>query len=119
MIDISDVEIYRDGGTLEFRVSGSEVDGFYRLQTPVKGIPEPLFRDEVKLPCGGAEEGKILLVLEQWLTDSITPDAGTALAELEKMRLWLNLPDRLREVVPLYYIRSVAKRLRDRKKDSD
>src|SRR5438874_2359002 len=104
MIDVSEIEIYRDGGTIEFRLDGSEIDGFYRLQTPFRGVPEPLFRDGVRLDFGSKDEAAILLALECWLQTTVTPDVAAALADLMGLQEWRNLPARLSDVVAIRYI---------------
>lgn len=114
MVEISDIEIYRDGGTIEFRVSGSTVDGFYRLQTPFLGFPQPLFRDGTQVPFGAAVEAGVLQALRTWLATEMTEQASTALAELDQMPLWHNLPERLDQVVPLHYVRRLVQRLDER-----
>jgi hypothetical protein len=111
MITVTDIEIWRDGGTLEFRISNSDVDGFYRLQATDFGVPEPLFKNGVQVEVGSAEECMVLSALQKWLTSVSTPDAVRALMELEKLKLWLNLPERLSEVVPILYVRSIVQRL--------
>ena len=45
MADVTEIQAYRDGGTIEFRVTGSDADGLYRLQTPLLGTPRPLFKN--------------------------------------------------------------------------
>ena len=116
MLDVTDVEIHRDGGTIEFRVSGGNADGFYRLQTPALGTPEPLFKDGRRLGLGSGEELAALKAMREWLT--AVCDAGTlaALAEVDGMKLWLNLPPNLSEAVPIYYIRRVIRCLDDRRR---
>jgi hypothetical protein len=114
MIDVSEIEMYRDGGTIEFRVRGSDADGFYRLQTPFRGVPEPLFCNEVKLAFGSGEEGRVLAALDSWLKETITTADSAAVDELVATHLWLNLPDRLRKVVPFARIRRVVDKLRQR-----
>lgn len=113
-IDVSEIEIYRDGGSLEFRISGSAVDGFYRLQTPALGMPEPLFKDGQRLELGSLEELGVLAALQEWLATVSANDVVDAMAELDKKKSWLNLADNLSEVVPIYYIRSVVQRLSQR-----
>jgi hypothetical protein len=114
MIEISNVEIYPDGGTIEFQLEGGDVDGFYRLQTPFLGTPEPLFRDGARLDFASNEEGAVLVALESWLRAIMTPVSAAALAELIALREWRNLPARLSDVVPIRYIQIVAEKLRER-----
>ena len=114
MADVTDIEIYRDGGTIEFRVSGSDADGFYRLQTPMLGRPEPLLKDGRRLDFGSPEEVAVLGVLRQWQAAVSTNNVIAAMAELDKMQLWLNLPQYLSEAVPVHRVRTVIQRLSER-----
>jgi hypothetical protein len=114
MADVSEIEIYRDGGTLEFRVSGSDANGFYRLQTPIKGTPRPLFKDGLKLDVGSPAEVAVLGVLRGWLAEVSTDDVIVAMVELDDKKRWFNPPEYLREAIPIYYIRSVIHELSER-----
>jgi len=114
MAEVTDVEMYRDGGTIEFRISGSEVGGLYRLQTPLQGTPQPLFRDGMRLAFGSADEVAVLAVLRDWLSGAITADVAAALAELDQTPLWQHLPERLVQVIPIHRVRCVAQRLEER-----
>jgi hypothetical protein len=112
--EVSDIGMYRDGGTIVFRLSGFTVDGLYRLRTPLQGLPQPLFRDDVQLPFGGEVEVAVLAALRGWLAGETIGDAAIALSELTGLSLWQNLPERLNQVVPLWRIRHVVERLAER-----
>jgi hypothetical protein len=114
MADVSDIKMHRDGGTIEFRVSGSDVDGLYRLQTPFKGTPQPLFRDGRMLDFGSHEEVAVLGVLRAWQAEASTDAVVAAMAELDRLKEWFNLPKKLAAVVPLHRVRTVIQRLRER-----
>jgi hypothetical protein len=114
MPDIVDIDMYRDGGSIQFRAVGTEADGLYRLQTPVLGVPQPLFRDGCKLELSSQEEIAILEVLREWYAEVATGAAVASLAELDAMKMWSNLPQNLVDVVPIFYIRSVIRRLSER-----
>lgn len=44
-MDVTDIEVDRDGGTIRFRVlAGSALAGRYRLQTPFLGDPSAALR---------------------------------------------------------------------------
>ncbi|MGC3968342.1 MAG: hypothetical protein QM775_13500 [Pirellulales bacterium] len=111
--DVSDVRMYRDGGTILFRVSGTEIDGGYRLQTPFKGTPRPLFRNEIQLVLGSLDEWKVIEALTQWLDARRTPAVATALEQLRTVP-WRNLPPHLDAVVPEFRIELVVAALRER-----
>ena len=114
MADVTGIDAYRDGGTIEFRLTSSPVDGLYRLRTPIHGSPRPLSRDGEWLPLGGAVEGAVLTELRRWLSGVAVGDAVTALAELGQLSEWRNLPERLSRAVPLWYIRRVVEELAER-----
>jgi hypothetical protein len=114
MATVSDIAMIRDGGSIQFRVSNSDANGLYRLQTPLLGTPQPLFKDGSRLEFGSAEEMTVLAALRQWLAASLTKEVLAAMAELHKLPLWQNLPKRLLEVVPLHRVRLVIQRLEER-----
>lgn len=119
MPSVTDVEMLRDGGTIEFRVSGCEADGVYRLQTPFLGTQEPLFKDGRQVELGAAEEAAVLAVLQDWLAGVLTDARRAALDELDKLETWQNLPPSLLDAVPLHRIRRVIRRLSDRCPDKE
>ena len=102
MANVTDIEMYRDGGTIEFRVSNSRAGGFYRLQTPFHGTPEPLFKDGIRLDIGSTEELAVLDALRDWLAANSTEEVLALMSELDEVHIWLNLPERLSAVVPLH-----------------
>jgi hypothetical protein len=114
MADVTNIDIFRDGGTIEFRVTGSDVDGLYRLQTRFLGEPEPLIRDGRQLDFGSAEELAVLAVLREWLARVSTAELQSALAELKAMKDWRNLSPRVKGAVPLHRIDTVIKKLSTR-----
>jgi hypothetical protein len=86
MVDITDIAICMDGGTVSFRVTGTDVDGPYRLQTPLLGTPQPLFKNERKLDFGSADEIAVLSVLREWLAQVATAELHPALVELNELK---------------------------------
>jgi hypothetical protein len=111
---IGDIMIRRDGGTITFTVEDSELAGKYQLRTPFAGEPRPLFRDHRQLALGGPEEMALLASLRDWLSAAATEDSQRALARLDGMREWRNLPEDLDRVIPLHRIKSVIKCLEAR-----
>ena len=111
---VGDIMIWRDGGTITFTVDGCDLAGKYRLQTPLTGEPRPLFRDDTQLPIGGPDEAALVASLREWLSATATANTHVALARLDGMREWRNLPDDLDRVVPLHRIRSVIRCLEAR-----
>lgn len=119
-IDISEIRIYRDGGTIEFTVDGGlsagvgPLVGVYRLDTPWRGDPRALFLNDRQLPFGGPEEAVLLTALSEWLSAKATPASRDALGRLDALDVWRNLDDDLARVVPLHRVRTVIRCLEAR-----
>lgn len=47
-MQVGDIMILRDGGTITFTIVGGDLSGKYRLQTPLAGEPRLLFRDVIR-----------------------------------------------------------------------
>ena len=110
-MEISEINILRDGGTILFKISGwanSAACGLYRLQTPYAGEPRRLFKDDMPIELAGAEERQLLVALQRWIAEKTTPAMGKALHELDQLEAWRNLPDDLVAALPLHRIRYVA-----------
>ena len=114
MMRVGEIMVRRDGGTIVFTIDDCDIAGKYRLQTPFLGEPRPLFRDETRLRIGGRDEAAVAAGLRQWLSENTTADADEALARLDGLPEWRNLPDDLARVVPLHRIRSVVNLLEAR-----
>ena len=133
---VTGIQIYRDGGTIEFQIEDHPAHGLYRLTSPLLDPNRSLHRleptnhagnrdgergerpwfdgpAETLIP-GGADEYAVLSVLEEWLRGEITPECAALLEELRAMPLWQNLPDRLDRAVPLRRIEIVTDVLRTR-----
>ena len=107
-VTLTNIHILRDGGTILFRIEDPPpLAGSYRLRTPFAGEPRPIFRDEVQLELASAEEAALSSALQRWLDAHLTPTAAAALRELDELKEWRNLPERLDRVVPLHRIRHV------------
>jgi hypothetical protein len=113
-VRVTDIMIWRDGGTITFTVDDSTMAGKYRLQTPFRGELRPLFRDEQELPRGGSDERALVVELRAWLEASMTNDIVKALKRLDSVRPWRNLPDELVAVVLFHRMRDVIKCLEAR-----
>jgi len=114
-MNITDITIYRDGGSITFRVAeDAALDGNYCLETPFMGEPRPMFRDGERLAFGSAAEVELSAKLQRWLDAQLTPEASDAIRELDELPQWRNLPDRLSAATPLYHIRTVIRCLQDR-----
>src|SRR4051812_48163495 len=104
---ISEIEMFRDGGTIFFTLSGAPNAGRYRLQTPFRGEPRPLFVGDRQLEFGSTAERELIPQLEQWLDQSMTEERQEALRTLDALKTWHQLPAKLLDVVPLHRIRTV------------
>ena|SRR6266496_2086540 len=111
---ISHIDMMRDGGTIVFVVGDGPIAGSYRLQTPLMGLPRPLFKDDHRLEFASREESEIRQALERWLGDQLTPVLSDRLAELNRLPIWQNLPKRLADLVPLHRIQQVIICLKER-----
>lgn len=111
-MNVSNVQMWRDGGTITFTVESGASEGNYRLQTPRLGEPRPLFRDERRLRLGGPEERALLADLRAWWARA-SPAEAEACRRLDTLE-WRNLPPDLTAAVPLHRMRAVMACLADR-----
>jgi hypothetical protein len=63
---IYDIEIYRDGGSIEFRVERDSKTKHVWLETPIGGEPRALRIDTVAVCKGAAEVDQLLADIEEW-----------------------------------------------------
>ena|ERR1700722_13986982 len=113
-MNISKIMILRDSGTILFEIFDDTLSGKYRLQTPFAGKPQPLFRDERKLNFGSAEERDVASRLKAWLVENITDEIKESLSELDSLKEWRNISQKLNEAIPYHRIRHVLKILESR-----
>ncbi|HEY6854207.1 MAG TPA: hypothetical protein VI139_08165 [Gemmatimonadales bacterium] len=113
-MQIGEIMIWRDGGTISFTIDDGALAGRYRLRTPFAGEPRPLYRDDVALALGGPDEAALLDGLRAWWATAATDEAQRALTELDGMREWRSLREELTRVLPLHRIRDVIRCLEAR-----
>ena len=106
-MDITDIEVYRDGGTIEFCLSAHPLAGLFRLPPRWSDRPPNLLRDGKELAAASAEERQVLELLREWMLRTLTPDLAKSLSDLDSLREWRNLPPTLASAVPVHYIRTV------------
>ncbi|MEM8783319.1 MAG: hypothetical protein AAGE65_10760 [Planctomycetota bacterium] len=107
-MNVTAIEILRDGGTIRFRVESDKgLSGHYRLQTPFKGVPRPIFRNEVQLDFGSADESRLASVLKDWLDETLTVESKRGLDKLGELQEFRNLPEQRSAALPLYRIQTV------------
>jgi hypothetical protein len=113
-MNVRDITVWRDGGTITFAIEDDALGGAYRLRTPFSGEPRPLFRDGEELQCGGPAERELVTALRAWLAGQITASIAAALVRLDQLPLWRNLPGELLVAAPIHRIRAVTRCLEDR-----
>lgn len=113
-MQIREIMIWRDGGTITFTIEESALAGRFRLRTPFAGEPRPLFRDDIELALGGSDEAALLTGLRDWWSTTATEASRRALTQLDSLKEWRNLPEELNRVVPLHRIREVIRCLEGR-----
>ncbi|HET6201178.1 MAG TPA: hypothetical protein VFI25_00085 [Planctomycetota bacterium] len=105
---VSAIEFFRDGGTIQFTIEeDASFSGRYRLQTPFRGEPRPLFRGERKLPGGGREEKALLAALRGWFAEAVSAELAEALGRLDALHLWQDLSEDLHAAVPFHRMKTV------------
>ena len=107
-MNVSNVMMWRDGGTITFIISDHAMSGEFRLRTPFAGEPRLLFRDDVQLQCGGLAEKALASSLRTWLDAAVTNEVAAAFERLDSLPEWRNLPVDLQRVVPLHWLRTVV-----------
>jgi hypothetical protein len=113
-MQISEIKILRDGGTILFEISNDALAGKYRLQTPLAGKPEPLFHNKHKLDFSSIEEIEVAAKLKAWLANILTHELEQSLAELDELKEWRNVSAKLSKAVPYHRIRNVLRVLEAR-----
>ena len=111
---ISQIDILRDGGTILFEIADDTSAGKYRLQTPFKGMPQPLFKNEQRLDFGSEEEAEVASKLKGWLAVNLTEELEQSLAELDQLKIWRNPSAESSNAIPFYRIRHVLQVLKSR-----
>jgi hypothetical protein len=63
---IFDIDIYRDGGSIEFRIEKKGVVRHIWLDTPFKGEPRALLVDSIAVGSGSPEIPELIADIEAW-----------------------------------------------------
>jgi hypothetical protein len=66
---IFDIEIYRDGGSLEFRIEKNGVTRHVWLETPLKGEPRALLINSSPVGRGSSEVEELLTDIAAWWSE--------------------------------------------------
>jgi hypothetical protein len=73
MVRIFEIEIYRDGGSIEFRVERNSAVKHVWLETPFKGEPRALKIDSAPIAIGVPAAAELVKDIQQWW-DSLSAD---------------------------------------------
>lgn len=106
-MNISNIEIFRDGGTITFTISDDALAGDYRLQTPFLGEPRPLLQDQQQLEVGSLEEQQVLEKLKDWIDQQMDDDLVSALQEIATGDSHHPMDERLQRARPFYLLKGV------------
>jgi hypothetical protein len=63
---IFDIEIYRDGGSIEFRLEKNFSVRYIWLETPFHGEPRALLIDSKPVQCGSSQVRELLADIDVW-----------------------------------------------------
>jgi hypothetical protein len=66
MLRIFDIDIYRDGGSIEFRIERDGVAKHVWLDTPFRGEPRALKIDSRAVAIGAQPAGELAKDVEEW-----------------------------------------------------
>jgi len=113
-MNVHDIEIWRDGGTITFILDADGPTSYFRLRTPLAGEPRLLFCDERALQPGSDDEAAVLADLRSWFADELSEQLGAALDRLDALPEWRNLRPDLAAALPLHHIRTVIRCLEAR-----
>jgi hypothetical protein len=113
-MNVRDIEMRRDGGTISFTLDTGASVSSYRLRTPFAGDQRLLSCDESELVPGGDDEAVVLAGLRAWYAAQLGPQLVAALDRLDALPEWRNLPPDLVAAVPLHRIRTVIRCLEAR-----
>jgi len=81
---IFDVEIYRDGGSIEFRIEREERIKHIFLKTPLAGEPRALLIDSIRMSRGAPEVDRRLCEIDEWEKSLSSDLHDTALEALAR-----------------------------------
>ncbi|MBI5052664.1 MAG: hypothetical protein HZB52_05305 [Chloroflexi bacterium] len=113
-MDISKVDMLRDGGTIIIKTSNDPKAGEYTLPTPWSGEPRHIHWNGEKLAIGSLEEYEFLTKIKRWWEAQLTEEIRDALETLDKLREWRNLPEKLQSAVSFHRVRTVIEYLEKR-----
>ena len=114
-MNVKNIEMLRDGGSILFELQGSKADGYYKLESPLHANPRKLMKNARVIELGSDEEQIICQELLDWIGFVVTESIRSKLNKLKRIE-WRNLPDDLQEAIPYFRIESVIDVLIRRKK---
>lgn len=111
-VQISDIQTYRDGGSISFRVERHGVGKDVWLETPFRGEPRSLLVDSVKLQPHSQELAALLRDIDDW--HAALPEPWRALIEevLRKQGPYYNASEEISHAIELSRVVFVQRYLR-------
>jgi hypothetical protein len=114
-MNVKNIEMLRDGGSILFELQGSKADGYFKLESPLHSKPRKLIKNARAIELGSDEEQIICQELINWIGFVVTDSIRSKMNKLKEIE-WRNLPDALQEAIPYFRIEAVINVLSQRKK---
>ena len=110
-MQISRIDILRDGGTIIIQISDDPKAGTYKFPTPLFGELRCLYWNGKPLVLGSLEETEFLGKLKLWWDTELTDVIRDALSVFDKQIMTRSLPS---QTYPFLYVRTVIEYLEKR-----
>ena len=110
-MQISRIDILRDGGTIIIQISDDPKAGIYKLPTPFLGEPRCIYWNHKPLVPGSLDEAEFLGKLKFWWDTEMTDVIRDALSVFDKQTRTRSLPN---QAYPFLYVRTVIEYLEKR-----
>ena len=104
---ILDIKIYRDGGSIEFRVERDGRTNHVWLDTPSRGEPRALRIDSIAISKGAAEVGRLMDDIQEWWESLPSVLQGRALEARAHVGAFRNPPSEMMEAIGISRVLSV------------
>ncbi|MDH3455819.1 MAG: hypothetical protein OER90_03165 [Gemmatimonadota bacterium] len=96
---ITDIEMYRDGGSIEFRVERDGKTNHVWLETPFAGEPRALRIDSIAISRGAAEVFRLMDDIQEWWESLPSALQGRALEALAHTGAFYNPTGEMMEAI--------------------
>ncbi len=117
MMNISDIDIMRDGGTIIFTITDDGWITDYSLQSPFLGEPRPIFLGRKQLGFDSSEEKELLTTLKAWYATEVDETLAAAITELENPPFEFKRTEIHQQARPYFLIKTVIDCLSKRQTD--